>query len=162
MLNSIKRIIKNYLVGLMIETGIITLLYFVSLLLLGIDYAILLAVISALVNIIPYIGGLIGVIFPVVIALSTKSPYYALLVIITYAVVQEVDNHYIRPKIVGSKVKINALISVIAVIAGEDLWGMSGMILSIPMVAIAKVIFDHVKPLKPLGNLLGDKMPPEG
>lgn len=153
---AIKRIVKNYLVGLMLETGIIALLYFISLLLLGIDYAFLLAVISSLINIIPYVGGLVGVLFPVAIAITTRSLTYTLLVVAVYILVQQVDNHYIRPRIVGSKVKINALVSVIAVIAGEALWGMPGMLLSIPLVAIAKVIFDHIRPLKPLGEVLGD------
>ena len=62
-------------------------------------------------------------------------------------------------KIVSSKVQINALISIIVVLMGGALWGFSGMFLSIPFVAILKIICDRVEPLKPWGLLLGVKIP---
>ena len=70
-----------------------------------------------------------------------------------------VDNNYIVPKIVASKVQINALFSIIVVLLGNALWGVSGMFLSIPLLAIMKLIFDRIEPLKPWGFLLGDTMP---
>ncbi len=159
-LSAIKRIIQSYLVGLLLESAIIAILYTISLLILGIDYALLLGVVGAIFNIIPYVGGIVGALLPLVIALATKSSFsYVLLILAIYILIQFVDNHYIKPKIVGSKVKLNALVSVIVVIAGEALWGVSGMFLSIPLTAIVKVIFDHIEPLKPWGYLLGDSMP---
>jgi predicted PurR-regulated permease PerM len=80
-------------------------------------------------------------------------------VLIAYYIIQLIDNHYIIPKIVASKVKINALFAIIIVLAGNALWGIPGMFLSIPMLAIVKLIFDHIEPLKPWGFLLGDTMP---
>jgi predicted PurR-regulated permease PerM len=80
-------------------------------------------------------------------------------ILIIYYVIQLIDNNLIVPKIVASKVKINALFSIIVVIAGNALWGIPGMFIAIPMLAIVKVIFDHVEPLKPWGFLLGDTMP---
>jgi predicted PurR-regulated permease PerM len=97
-----------------------------------------------------------------IIALATKSPEYAFFVFILYSIVQVFDNHFIVPKIVASKVKINALVSIVVVLIGSALWGVAGMFLSIPLTAIIKVIFDRVEPLKPLGFLLGDNMPPIG
>lgn len=94
------------------------------------------------------------------IALVTKSPVYVLYVIALYAFIQFIDNHYIVPKIIGSKVKLNALISLFAVIAGAALWGIPGMFLSIPLTAIVKLIPDHIEALKPWGFLLGDTMSP--
>ena len=73
-----------------------------------------------------------------------------------YTFVQFLDNYFLVPKIVASKVKINALFSIIVVLAGNALWGVSGMFLSIPLLAIMKLIFDHIEPLKPWGFLLGD------
>ena len=101
-----------------------------------------------------------AVAMPMMIALVTKdSAWYAVYVLIIYYSIQLLDNNYIVPKIVASKVKINALVSVVAVLAGGALWGVSGMFLSIPVVAIIKVICDHIEPLHPIGFLLGDTMP---
>jgi predicted PurR-regulated permease PerM len=157
-LNSTKKIIQSYLVGLLLEALIVGVLNSTSLLILGINYAILLGVIGAIVNVIPYIGGIIAIILPMLIAFATKSPTYALLVLVTYLLIQFFDVHYIVPKIVASKVKINALISVIVVLAGGALWGFPGMFISIPLTAIIKVIFDHIEPLKPWGFLMGNVM----
>ena len=85
---------------------------------------------------------------------------YALYVMAAYYFIQLIDNNYIVPKIVASKVKINALFSIIVVIAGNALWGIPGMFLSIPVLAIVKLICDHIESLKPWGFLLGDTMPP--
>jgi predicted PurR-regulated permease PerM len=157
----IKTVIQRYLVGLVIEAIIMATLNTAALLILGIEYAFILGILAALLNVIPYIGGIIAVAMPIMVALATKStPLYAFYVLIAYFVIQMIDNHYIGPYIVASKVKINALFSVIVVLAGNALWGIPGMFLSIPLLAIVKLICDHIEPLKPWGFLLGDTMPP--
>jgi predicted PurR-regulated permease PerM len=80
-------------------------------------------------------------------------------IIIAYVIIQFIDNHFLIPYIVSSKVKINALISIIIVLLGGALWGISGMFLSIPFIGILKIIFDRVPELKPWGRLLGDEIP---
>jgi predicted PurR-regulated permease PerM len=156
----IKTVIQRYLIGLIIEASIMATLEIVALLILGVEYALLLGLIGALLNVIPYIGGLVAVALPMMVALATKStPLYALYILIIYYIIQLIDNHYIVPIIVSSKVKINALFSVIVVFAGNALWGIAGMFLAIPLLAIVKLIFDHIEPLKPWGFLLGDTMP---
>jgi len=156
-----KTVIQRYLLGLIIEAAIVATLDASALLLLGIDYAILLGIIAALLNVIPYIGGVVAVALPMMVAIATKpNGWYAIYVLASYYIIQLIDNHYIIPKIVASKVKINALFAIIIVIAGNALWGIPGMFLSIPILAIVKLIFDHVEPLKPWGFLLGDSMPP--
>lgn len=160
MLTETKKIVQSYLIGLFIEFAIIAVMNCLGLLLLGIDYAILLGIVGALLNIIPYLGGLIAVALFSGIALVTKSPIYVLYVIALYSFIQFIDNNYIVPKIVGSKVKLNALISIVAVIAGAALWGIPGMFLSIPITAIIKLVFDRFESLKPWGFLLGDTLPP--
>jgi predicted PurR-regulated permease PerM len=159
--SQIKTVIQRYLIGLIIEASIMATLEITALLILGIEYALLLGIIGALLNVIPYIGGVVAVALPMMVALATKStPMYAVYILIIYYFIQLIDNHYIVPIIVASKVKINALFSVIVVLAGNALWGLPGMFLSIPLLAIVKLICDHIEPLKPWGFLLGDTMPP--
>jgi len=156
----IKTVIQLYLTGLVIELVIMAALNSVALLILGIEYAILLGVIGAVLNLIPYIGGIVAVALPMMIALVTKtSPWFALYVLAVYYFIQLIDNNYIVPKIVASKVKVNALVSIIVILAFGALWGIPGMFISIPLTAIVKVIFDHIESLKPWGFLLGDTMP---
>ena len=155
-----KTVIQHYLIGLVIEFIMVAILNTAVLLMFGIDYAILLGIIGALLNLIPYIGGLVGVALPMIVALVTKtSAWYSIYVLIGYYIVQLIDNNLIMPLVVASKVKINALFSVIVVIVGNAIWGIPGMFLSIPLLAIVKLICDHIDPLKPWGFLLGDTMP---
>lgn len=155
--SQIKTVIQRYLIGLFIEACIMATLETTALLILGIEYAFLLGIIGALLNVIPYIGGVVAVALPMAVALATKSsPVYALYILVIYYLIQLVDNHYIVPKIVASRVKINALFAIVVVIAGNAMWGITGMFLSIPLLAILKLICDHIEPLKPWGFLLGD------
>ena len=159
-ITQIKTLIQRYLLGLVIEFVIVSVLNVTALLILGVDYAILLGILGGLLNVIPYIGGLIAVALPMIVALTTKTTaWYAFYVLAAYYFIQIIDNNYIVPKIVASKVKINALFSIIAVFVGNAVWGVTGMFLSIPLLAIIKLIFDHIEPLKPWGLLLGDTMP---
>ncbi len=161
-LQETRRLIQSYLVGLLLEMAIVAVLNSVGLLIIGVDYAILLGIVGAILNLIPYIGGVVAIALPMIMALTTQSLGAAIAVLILYLVVQLVDNNFLVPKIVASKVKINALISIIVVLIGGAIWGVGGMFLSIPLTAIIKVICDRVEPLKPLGFLLGDTMPEIG
>jgi predicted PurR-regulated permease PerM len=155
-----KTVVQSYLIGLIIEIALVAILDTVGLLLLGIEYAVVIGIFGALLNLIPYIGGLIAVAIPMMIALVTKdSVWSAFYVLLLYYVVQLIDNNFFVPKIVASKVRINALVSIVAVLAGGALWGIPGMFLSIPLIAIVKVVCDNIDPLKPFGLLLGDTMP---
>jgi len=159
-ITQVKRLIQSYLSGLVIEAILVAILDTAALLILGIEYALLLGIIGALLNVIPYIGGLVAVALPMMVAIVTKSsPLYALYVMAAYYFIQLIDNNFIVPKIVASKVKINALVSIVVVLAFGALWGIPGMFISIPLTAIIKLIFDHIEPLKPWGFLLGDTMP---
>jgi len=156
-----KKVVQHYLGGLLIEAGIMTLLNTGALFALGIQYAILLGIMAALLNMIPYLGGIVGVGLPMAVALATKdSPWFAVYVMVAFYVIQLIDNNYIVPKIVASKVKINALFSIIVVFAGNQLWGVPGMFLSLPLLAIIKLTCDNFEPLKPWGFLLGDTLKP--
>lgn len=161
-LHEIKQVIQNYIVGLLIEAAIVASLNSLALMVLGIPYAILLGVLGAILNLVPYVGGIIAIALPILMALVTKEGmFYPVMVVVLYLIIQFIDNNIIVPKVVASKVRINALISILAVLIGGAIWGVSGMFLSIPMVAILKIIFDRVTPLKPWGMLLGDAIPEE-
>lgn len=161
MVSQIKTVIQRYLVGLFIEAVLMAAMNTAALLILGIEYAFILGILAALLNVIPYIGGIIAVAMPMIVALVTKpTPWYAFYVLAAYYFIQLIDNHYIVPYIVASKIKINALFSVIVVLVGNAIWGIPGMFLSMPLLAIIKLICDHIEPLKPWGFLLGDTMPP--
>ncbi len=159
-LKQVKGAIQNYMFGLLLEALIVATLNSAALLILGVDYAILLGLLGAILNVLPFIGGIIAILLPLIIVTISKNGFDTqLAVIIAYMVIQFIDNHFLVPYIVSSKVKINALISIIVVLLGGALWGVSGMFLSIPFVGILKIIFDHVPELKYWGKLLGDKMP---
>lgn len=161
-INQSKSLIQSYLLGLMIETGIIAFLNSAALLALGVESAILVGVIGALLNLIPYIGGVIATGLAMIMAITSQPPIYALWVFIIYILIQFADNHFIVPKIVASKVNINALISIIVVLIGGAIWGIPGMFLSIPLTAIVKIIFDRIESLEPIGFLLGNDIPVAG
>jgi len=159
-LSDTKQIIQTYLVGLSFELFIMAILNSVGLLLLGIEYAIILGILGAILNIIPYVGGVVATALAMTVAFVTKdSITYPILVLLIYVFIQFVDNNYIVPIVVASRVKINALISIVVVLIGGALWGVSGMFLSIPLTAVLKVVFDHIESLKPWGFLLGNIMP---
>jgi len=159
-LSETKTSIQSFIIGLLIETVIVSAMNSAALLVLGVRSAILIGVIGGILNMIPYLGGLVAIALPILMATVTKEGYSTQLAILgSYLVIQFIDNNILVPKIVSSKVQINALISILIVLAGGALWGLSGMFLSIPFVAILKIIFDRVEGLKPWGLLLGDKIP---
>ncbi len=157
---SIRVITQAYLTGLLIKVVIVAVLDSLGLFALGIQYALLLGIITALISLIPYIGLILSAIPPVLIALITKDANSALMVFALFAVMQFIDNHYIMPFLVASKIKINAMIAILALLLFGALWGIPGMFLSIPITGIIKIIFDRIDSLKPWGYLMGDDIPP--
>ncbi|NOT76032.1 MAG: AI-2E family transporter [Cyclobacteriaceae bacterium] len=153
---------QSYILGLMIELAIVFGLNSAGFLILGIKYAVFLGLVAALLNLIPYIGMLIANLFCMTITLiscEVISGSDVLWVGIILAAVQFVDNNFLMPMIVGSKVRINALATIVGVLVGGALCGVPGMFLSIPGLAVLKVIFDRVEGLKPYGMLMGDERP---
>lgn len=156
----VKGAIQSYMYGLVLEGLIVASLNTIALLILGVPYAILLGVLGALLNVLPFIGGALAALLPILMATITKDGVHTQIAIaISYIVIQFVDNHFLIPYIVSSKVRINALISIIAVLLGGAVWGFSGMFLSIPFIGVLKIVFDRIPELKPWGKLLGDEIP---
>ena len=153
-------IIKSYLVGLLIQITYITVLLGGTLMIIGIKHALLIGVIFAILNLIPYVGALLGNIIGVLLTLTSSQEVWPIFaVLITIAAVQFLDNNILMPRIVGSKVKINALVSIVGVIIGGALAGVAGMFLSLPVIAVLKIIFDRTESMKQWGVLLGDEKP---
>jgi predicted PurR-regulated permease PerM len=159
-LNQGKQAVQSYMIGLLIEAAIVAILNSVGLLILGVNYAILIGVMGAILNMLPYIGGIIAIAIPLLIATVTKEGYSTHIgIIISFMLVQFIDNHILIPRVVSSRVKINALVSIIVVLLGGALWGVSGMFLSIPITAILKIVFDRIDDMRPWAKLLGDIVP---
>lgn len=153
-------IIKSYLIGLLIQVSYMTVLLGGILLLIGIKHALLIGVIFAILNLIPYVGALIGNLIGVLLTLTSSTELWPVITVLgVIAVVQFLDNNILMPRIVGSKVKINALFSILGVLLGGTIAGVSGMFLSLPIIAVLKIIFDRTEQFKQWGVLLGDERP---
>lgn len=152
-------ITQQYITGLMIETFIVFALNSIGFLILGIKYPIFLALIAAMLNIVPYIGMLIANVFCVMVTLISADPSFNVLYVAgVLTAVQIIDNNILMPFIVGSKIKINALALILAVVTGGALCGIPGMFLAVPGLAMLKVIFERVDSLKPWALLLSDEV----
>jgi predicted PurR-regulated permease PerM len=154
----IKNIIRKYITGLFFETAILVVLSCIIFAILGIKYVFLLGLIVGVFNLIPYVGIYSALIISSAITFATVDSHHALYVAIIIISIHLIDSNFLMPKIVGSQIRINPLMVVLGVVAGELLWGIPGMFLSIPYMAIAKVIFDRIKNLQSLGILLGDEL----
>ena len=160
-LNIVRRIStisQKYLKGLMLDVLILSVLNSTGFLLLGLEHAILFGVLASLLNIVPYIGVLIGSILPIMMALLTEpSLGVAIGVALVAWFVQLLDNNFITPYVVGSSVSINPFAAFLALIVGALVWGVPGMVLCIPLTGMIKVVCDEVDSLKPYGVILGEE-----
>ena len=159
-IKKVEMVVRSYIVGLFTVIIIVAVLNSVGLMILGIDHAIFFGSLAAVLTIIPYIGILVGSLLPILFALVTKdSLWYPLGVALLFWGVQFLEGNFITPNIVGGKVSINPFAAIIALFLGGMIWGALGMILSIPVLAIIKVVCDAVPSLQPIGYLLDN--PPE-
>jgi len=156
-MDNIQKVVASYISGLMIVIVIVAILNTIGLVIMGVPYAIFFGAFASILTIIPYIGILIGALLPAMFTLvQTGSLLSAVIVIGIFTFVQFLEGNFITPNITGSKVSINPFAAILALIIGGQIWGATGMILSIPIIAILKVVFDAYEPLNPLGFLLGD------
>lgn len=148
---------QNYFVGLITVMFLVGVLNSIGLLALGIDYPFFFGFLCAFLLLIPYIGIIIGSILPALVALATKDSYwYAFGVIGIFGFIQFIEGNLITPKITGSKMSINAFISILSIVVFAMLWGTAGMILALPITASLKVLFDSSPKFHAYGFLLGE------
>lgn len=149
--------IRQYVQGLLLEMIIVSTVCCLALWILGVKYFILLGLLTGLLNLLPYIGIFISLLLSVIVTIATAGAGHILLVIATLFGIHLLDANLLLPLIVGAKVRLNALITILGVIVGGSIWGIAGAFLAIPVIAIIKIIFDRIDSLKPWGMLLGDE-----
>ena len=159
-LGEIKSVVQNYVGGLFLVILIIAALNSIGLLIVGIKYAVFFGCVSALLCIIPYFGVFMGGFITVLYAVLTGDTFWAPLgVIAVYGTIQFLEGNFITPFVMGTKVSLNPLVVIVTLLAGSALWGIAGMILSIPIIAVMKMVFDNIDSLNPYGRVLGTHIP---
>lgn len=155
-IDNIQFMVKKYLVGLFLQMLIVTILSLIAYTIIGVKYNFMLAILTGILNILPYIGILIALLIGALITFATSGISSVLFIVIAIVVIHAIDGNIIMPRVVGSKVKINSLIVIIGLVIGEMLWGIAGMLLTIPVLAIMKIVFDRVEGLQSWGFLMGE------
>lgn len=154
-LNSISKVSQQYFLGRLLVMLILAVLNSLGLWILGIGFPILWGTMAAILTIIPYIGTTLGGTFPFIYAFATEESLWAPVgVVIMYQIVQQLEGNVITPKIVGGTMQLNPFVSIVAMVAGGLIWGVSGLIIALPVIAIIKILFDHIELLQPIGLLL--------
>lgn len=156
-INKINGVVRNYIVGLLLVILIVGILNTGALYFLEIEHALFFGFFASFLVLIPYIGIALGSALPIIVALITKDSYwYPAGVAASFFVIQFLEGNFITPMIVGNKVSINSLAAIMSLLLFGNLWGISGLVLALPLTAIVKVIFDSSDSLKAWGFLLGD------
>lgn len=159
-IQDIESIIQSYLVGLLIQIAYITILLGGTLWIIGIKHALLIGVLFAILNLIPYIGALFGNILGVMLTVSSSQELWPIFTVLgVIAIVQFLDNNILMPRIVGSKVQINSLVAIVGIVIAGNLAGIAGMFLALPIIAVLKIAFDRTKYFKKWGVLIGTDIP---
>ena len=155
-IDKVKSLVQSYIAGLLIVIFILSIINSVMLLIVGVNHALFFGVFAAMLNVIPFLGPIMGSILPIVYALVTMdSLIYPLIILLAFYVIQLFESNLFTPVIVGSQVSMNAFSTLLLLFIGAQIWGLVGMILFIPIGAILKAVFDEIESLKPYGYLLG-------
>ena len=148
----------RYITGVFIVVSILFVVNSTGFLIIGLDYAILLGAIAAIMNFIPYYGTILGYSFPFLFAfLVMDSPSFAFWVFVQFIIVQFTENNILTPNIVGLHVEINPFMIILAITLGGVVWGIPGMFIAVPVVTVLRVLGENIEELSPLGFLLGQK-----
>jgi predicted PurR-regulated permease PerM len=155
-LYSAAHISYQYLIGLSKMIGLLWIMYGIAFSIIGIENAIFFAILCGLLEIIPYIGNITGTVLTVIFAaINGAHPIMLAGIVASYGIIQLIQTWFFEPLIMGPQVKINPLFTIIALVLGELLWGIPGLVLAIPLTALLKIICDHIPTLKPYGFLIG-------
>lgn len=157
-LNKVNLVAKKYMTGVFTVVLILSILNSIGLSLVGLDYPVLLGVTAALFNFIPYFGTLIGALFPLLFSLlAMDSLNYALWVIIYFLIIQFTENNILTPNITGGAVRLNPFITILSLILGSMVWGIWGMFMIVPFMAMFRIFCEHIAFLKPVAFLLSNR-----
>jgi predicted PurR-regulated permease PerM len=131
-------------------------MYSIGFSIVGVKYAVLFAIICGLLEIVPFVGNLVGNALAILMVIIQGGGMEMVIgVLITYLTVQFLQTYILEPLVVGAEVNINPLFTIIILVIGELVWGIPGMVLAIPLLGIVKIICDHIDSLKPYGYLIG-------
>lgn len=158
LIQKISTVSQSYLTGRALSILIFTALFTTGFLIIGLKNAFLLAFVAALLTIVPYVGSIIGGLFPFAVALITEDDMnIAIGALAVIGIIQVIDNYFIEPYIIGGEVSISGFFTIFILLVGGLIWGVAGMILFLPMLGVAKIIFDAIPELHPYGYLVGDQ-----
>ncbi len=153
----IRLVIQKYITGMFYVIIILFILYSTALTIIGIEHAILFAAIAASLNVIPFVGPFLGSSLPILFAFITKdSLAYPAAVFGSFIVIQAVEGNFLTPKIVGNNVSLNPFVTLVTLIVGASIWGLIGMILFIPIIAIIKEILNTIDGMEAYAFVLGN------
>jgi predicted PurR-regulated permease PerM len=151
------KILPKYILGLTLVIAIMTVLNTVGFWLIGIPSPLFWGIIVSLLNVIPYVGTIIGFGGVTIFALLVAGPTTALLAVGMFLIIQFIDNNFLTPTITGGQIAINPLAAIISIIIWGMVWGVIGMVIALPILGLIKIICDTIPHLQPIGYLLGDK-----
>ncbi len=156
-IKDLRKLIQSYIIGIFKVMAILAVLNAAVLLGLGIQHAVFFAVFAAILNVIPYLGPILGAVLPTIFAFLTKdSLFYPIGVVIGFQIIQIIESNFLTPKIVGNNVNLNAFITLLGLLVGASIWGVIGMVLIIPTLAVLRKIFELNDSTKPYAFLLGE------
>ncbi len=162
-LSEIRFMIEKYLIGMLKVMGILAVLNSLGLFLIGIDYPVLWGVLASLLALIPYLGTLLGGALPFIYAIAVSSSWLPpLLVVLLFSSIQFIEGNFITPKIVGDQVSLNPLVAIISLVVGAFVWGLSGVVLAIPVAAIIRIVCRHFVAMRPLHFVMGPELSEPG
>ncbi|MEX2567114.1 MAG: AI-2E family transporter [Cyclobacteriaceae bacterium] len=157
-IRDLRRVVQLYIIGMIKVMGILAILNTGALYAIGVKHALFFGLFAALLNIIPYLGPFLGAILPFIFSFLTMDGLiYPFMVVVTFTVIQLIESNFLTPKIVGGNVSLNALITFLGLLFGGAIWGVVGMILIIPILAILKRIFEMKESTKPFAYLFGEE-----
>jgi len=157
-IGSLRKVVLNYVTGVGKVIVILAVLNISAYSIIGVKHAVFFGLIGAVLNIIPYIGPFVGALLPTAYAaLTMDSLLPSVLIFASYQVIQVLEGNFLTPKIVGGQVNLNAFVTFIGLLLGASIWGVAGMILIIPILAILREIFDLSDSTKPYALLLGEE-----
>jgi predicted PurR-regulated permease PerM len=158
-IKGIRRVVQQYIIGILKVMAILAVLNTAVLFGLGIEHAVFFGLFAALLNIIPYLGPFLGAVLPTIFAFLTKdSLFYPISVVIAFQIIQLIESNFLTPKIVGNNVNLNAFVTFLGLLIGAAIWGIIGMIIIIPILAVLRKIFEYSKATRPFALLLGEEI----
>jgi predicted PurR-regulated permease PerM len=157
MIDRISQVAQQYLTGRLVAACIMGILFLIGFLIVGLKNSVILALIVAIMTIIPYVGALIGGLVPLFISMIDGSLNQSIWVVIIILAINTIDHYIIEPYVVGGSVNISPFFTIFVLILGGLIWGIPGIILFLPLSGIIKIVFENVEGLQPYASLIGDQ-----